>query len=158
VAKASFYDHFPSKEDLLFVYACKTSEREMNEVRTEVMALPTARERFFGAFMILPPWFQATEYRGCPFQLLMAETPPDAHHVMEVGRRHRETMRAFVRELAQALSAEDPGLRQLDADAIAEAYLILFEGAMAVAVAYREDWPVTRAIETLENYLERFRQ
>jgi AcrR family transcriptional regulator len=137
VAKASFYDHFPSKEDL---------------------ALPTARERFFGAFMILSPWFQATEFRGCPFQLLMAETPPDAQSVMEVGKRHREAMRAFVRELAQALSAEDPALRDLDCDAIADTYLIVFEGTMAVSVAYHDEWPIARALATLEVCLERFRR
>lgn len=158
VAKASFYDHFPSKEDLLYVYACKTSEREMNDVRAEVMALPTAKDRFYGAFHILSPWFRVSDFRGCPFQLLMAEAPHDAEKVREVARGHREIMRSFIRELAVALSAEDPGLRTLNADAIAETYLILFEGTMAVSVAYRDDWPVKRAIETLEIYLEQFRR
>lgn len=157
VAKASFYSHFPSKDDLLYVYACKTSEREINEVRNETLNLPTARERFFGPFLILPPWLEASDFRGCPFQLLVAEAPTDGHKVREVARRHRESMRAFIRELTVALSASESGLRDLDCDAIADTYLILFEGAIATSVAYHEVWPVARAVAALEQCLEQYR-
>ena len=158
VAKASFYDHFPSKEDLLYDYACQTSAREMEDIRTEVLGLGTARERFFGPLRVLSPWFETSDYRGCPFQNLMAEAPPEAKQVREVGRQHREKARAFFRELARDLAAAEPELAALDTDALADMYVVLFEGAIATAVTYRDPWPVGRAVQALELILLQYRR
>jgi AcrR family transcriptional regulator len=157
VAKASFYDHFPSKEDLLYVYACKTSDHEMNDVRAEVMALQDPRERFFGPLRILVPWFESSEYRGCPFQLLVAEAPADATKVREVSRAHREKARNFFRELIRDLLIAEPDLGRVNVDELADIYLVLFEGAIATAVTFRDPWPVSRAVAALEGLLQRYR-
>jgi AcrR family transcriptional regulator len=42
VAKASFYDHFPSKDDLLYAYVLDTSRRELADVRSQVDAKASA--------------------------------------------------------------------------------------------------------------------
>ena len=157
VAKASFYDHFPSKEDLLYVYACKTSDFEMSEVRSEIMAYKTARERFFGPLHILTPWFESSDYRGCPFQLLVGEAPPEATRVREVTRAHREKTRNLFQELIRDLLIEEPSRGPLDVDGLADMYVVLFEGAIATAVAYRDPWPVERAVQALEVLLDHYR-
>lgn len=157
VAKASFYDHYPSKLDLLDEYAAHTSARELSELRDEVTALPTARERFFGPLRLLEPWFVSTGYRGCPFQILAADAPPEATRVREIGHRHREGLRAYLAELTKDLAAGESDLAGLDVEAVADIYLVLFEGTLATATACREGWPAARAAEALAMCLDHYR-
>lgn len=155
VAKASFYVHFRSKDDLLLAYALETARREFEDLRNQVMALPIARERFFGPMRVLIPWFEGSNYRGCPFQNLMAEIPPGAERVRDVARQHRENLRGFFRYLLDELLEEDTGEKPIRRDELVDTYLILFDGAIAMAVAYRASWPVERAIAALEACLAR---
>jgi AcrR family transcriptional regulator len=154
VAKASFYDHFPSKADLLYAYAQEMARREFAELQEAVMALPSARERFFGSFLVLTPWFTASNYRGCPFQNVVAEAPAEDPRVREVAQEHRESLRGFFRARAQDLVNERPQLAGMDLDALTDTYLLLFEGAIATSVAYRSAWPVAAAVRALEGILE----
>ena len=149
VARASFYAHFPSKEDLLLAYATEMSRMEIGGLRSDVAALSTARERFFGPLEILPPWLVSSGFRGCPFQNVMAEVPPDAIKVWEVARQHRESIRAFIRELALDLKISDPAFGHLDPEKVATTYLMIFEGVISTCVAYRETWPIPLAKDTL---------
>ena len=150
VAKASFYDHFPAKDDLLLAYVRETSQREIADLRSEVSALPTVRDRFTGPLKILPPWLHSSAYRGCPFQNVASEVPTDNDAVRDAVLLHRKRTRSYFRELIDDLIASDPKLAALDADELADIYLVIFEGAIAAAVAYRDPWPITRAIATLE--------
>jgi AcrR family transcriptional regulator len=154
VAKASFYDHFPSKDDLLAAYVRETSRRELAELKEEVGRMPTARERFFGPLVILPPWFTSSGYRGCPLQNVVADVGHDHPVVQEVARSHREQMRAYFQELAEDLAREEPALARFDAGALADTYLLLFEGVLAVAPVYHDVWPVTHARLTLARLVD----
>ena len=154
VAKASFYAHFPSKNDLFYEYAREMASRDIAMVHQEVDALPTARERFFGPLRILVPWFSETGWRGCPFQNIMPEIPPEDQRARMVTRQHKVNFRSYFRKLAADLVQEEPDLKALDCDAIADAYLILFEGSLAAAVGYQDSWPVESAERVLETLLE----
>ena len=66
--------------------------------------------------------------------------------VQAVARRHRENLRGFFVELIENLKAEAPDSVQVDTDTLADVYLLLFEGAIAVAASYREAWPVETAV------------
>jgi AcrR family transcriptional regulator len=149
VARASFYDHFHSKEDLLVAYATEMARTEIAGIRADVLKLSTARERFFGPLAVLKPWLESSGYRGCPFQNVMAEAPPEAARVWEVARQHRESLRTFLQELALDLKDSGPAFAHLVPEAVAPTYLMLFEGAIALCVAYRQIWPVDHAESTL---------
>ena len=153
VAKASFYDHFPSKDDLLHAYLEALAGKEFEEMRGEVAKYATAREKFFAPLRSLVPWFEASDYRGCPFQNILAEARADDARVREIARQHRENTRGLLEELAKGLISEEPELGRLDPDELAATYQLLLEGAIATAVAYRAMWPVERACNALEQLL-----
>ncbi|HMP97529.1 MAG TPA: TetR/AcrR family transcriptional regulator [Kiritimatiellia bacterium] len=153
VAKASFYDHFPSKEDLLMEYAREMAQREADEMRRFAYSLPAGRERFFGVFKMLTPWFEQTGYRGCPFQNLMAESACELPAIKGIAALHRENIRALARELFMAWTEENPELALRDIEDMAATYVILVEGAIATAVAYQANWPVEQAMTVLSRYL-----
>lgn len=153
VARASFYDHFQSKEDLLVAYALELSRQELSEVRQAIETQPNARARFFCPFDLLREWLEATGYRGCPFQNMMAEVPPEATRVHEIVRQHHDSLRIGFQELALGLKNAEPGCAHIDPAAVATAYSLLFDGAISTAVAYRETWPVDRARQIVEDLL-----
>ncbi|HEX7009280.1 MAG TPA: hypothetical protein VF184_04825, partial [Phycisphaeraceae bacterium] len=66
-----------------------------------------------------------------------------------------ESIRQLIGELTDDLMKEDPSLAHLDRDGLVDTYLLLLEGAIATAVAYRDTWPVEKAIEALHAYLAR---
>jgi len=165
VAKASLYQHFPTKSDLLIAYAQHMAEQEIVDLRAAVAGFPTARDRFFAPLEVLLPWFKSTNYRGCPFQNVMAEMPspcqaerdPAAAREFEairaVARLHRENLRGLFRELFAGLCETEPRLAARDGAEVGDTYLLLFEGAVAASVAYEDPWPVERARGVLEQLI-----
>lgn len=155
VAKASFYDHFPSKDDLLAAYLAKLEREEIQSLRQAVDSAKGVRERFLAPARLLPHWLRETDFRGCPFQNIAAEAPRHDPRVREILRRHRQNVRELLRDLAADLSREQSRTEPLDTLRLVDTYLLLFEGALALAVAYRETWPVDHAIAELSERLPR---
>lgn len=151
VAKASFYTHFPSKDDLVVAYAEHLAEHEFEELREIASKGASARERLLAPLRSLLPWFQSSGYRGCPFQNLAAEVTPETPGIGRVVRVHRENLRALFRELIGGVVNEEK--LNADSDAMADTTLLMFEGAIAVSVAYRHAWPVEHAIGEIERML-----
>lgn len=149
VAKASFYDHFPSKSDLLLEYVTEMSRRELGEIRSEIWELPTAEERFYAPLKTLAPWLESTNFRGCPFTIAMVEVEPDDDKVQAVVREHRSQEREILSQVAKEYLCDELGFTDVDFVELGETYLVIFEGAVATAAAMRDLWPVRKAIETI---------
>jgi len=150
VAKASFYDHFPSKEHLLLAYARDRAQRELQALRDAVESRSDPYDRFFSALKVLVPWLKSTRFRGCPFQNLLAEVGDELPEIQDICRQHRENLLDLFREISRFLQQGKGRADAFDVEAVAQAYLILFEGAIAASVACRAVWPVDRAIEALK--------
>ncbi len=155
VAKASFYDHFPSKDELIHDYVFEMSKRDFADFCAEIDEYDTAEERFYGPLHILGPWFIETDYRGCPFQNVVSEIPLKDERILEMIKKHRARERDFFRQLGKEYIDERSELSDVDPDALADMYELLFDGAIANATAYRSMDPVESAIASLKNYLGR---
>jgi AcrR family transcriptional regulator len=101
VAKATFYNHFPSKDDLVLAYV----EEQDRLGREAVAALPKQRPREMIAAILgrISDAAVACDYRGCPFLSTAAEYPDPASPV----RQAIDARRAWYHAVLHQLLAED---------------------------------------------------
>src|SRR5579863_5167398 len=73
VAKASLYDSFGSKEELIRCYLQARSERRQARIRERMAQFQAPRDKILSVFDLLGEAIAQPDYRGCPFQRAGAE-------------------------------------------------------------------------------------
>src|SRR3954463_188802 len=67
VAKASLYDCFGSKEELIRSYLNARHESRQQRITEGLKRFTTPRARLLGVFDVQSETFRAQNFRGCPF-------------------------------------------------------------------------------------------
>jgi AcrR family transcriptional regulator len=100
VAKATFYNHFPSKDELVRAYI----EEQDRLGRAAIARLPERppREMVLAIFDGIGEMARQPVYRGCPFINAAAEYPDPANPVRQAIDEHRRWFRDLLRELIAA--------------------------------------------------------
>lgn len=119
VAKATFYHHFPSKDELVRAYIVEQGRIQRGIADQPEDAPP--REVIVTAFERMCRFGSAPGYRGCPFVNTAAEYPDPAHPVRRAIDEHRDWCRGLFRDLLIAGGHPAP-------DRTAEALLLLKDG------------------------------
>jgi AcrR family transcriptional regulator len=154
VAKATFYSHFPSKDDLGLAYLKQGKEVEIAHVDNTVRAAKGAVARFLAVIHSLEPWMVDTDFRGCGFINMAAEIPDPKHPFRKVGREVYDVIRQRVETLAEELIASDAKrYGHLDAKVLTSEYMVAFTGAVALAGIYHAIWPVEDALNTVRRLI-----
>ena len=123
VTRATFYRHFPGKEDLVVAYLHGV-DRAVRERAGEVPAdAEGAVTWLLGLTGALGDQLCGVGFRGCAFINAAAEYPDPASAVRSAVREHREWLEDAVRTAFAAAGHPDP------ADA-ARRWLVLRDGAM----------------------------
>jgi AcrR family transcriptional regulator len=126
VAKASFYRHFPAKDDLVQAFLEARHEHWMAWFATRVDALCATRPPSLAlAATVLEEWFVEPGFRGCAFINAMAEGGLPARSV-GVVQRHKAELLAYLRTLATRSEAPHPAQS-------AEEALLIIEGSIVRA-------------------------
>lgn len=123
VTKATFYRHFPAKEDLVLAYL-RGRDAEIRS-RAEGALRTSARPREALAALVagLADEVCATGFRGCPFINAAAEYPDPHHPVRRAVADHREWFRDALVSLMRAEGHPAP-------DRAAATLVLLRDGAM----------------------------
>ncbi|WP_218005809.1 TetR/AcrR family transcriptional regulator [Actinomadura hibisca] len=106
VAKATFYHHFPAKDDLVLAYVAEQS-RAQRGIAAGAEAVPP-REAILTAFERMCTFGADPAYRGCPFINAAAEFHDPAHPVRRAVAEHRDWCRRLFRDLLAADGHPDP--------------------------------------------------
>jgi AcrR family transcriptional regulator len=150
VAKATFYAHFPTKDDLCLAYLQERNSEEAKEILDFVSTRKTPLSRFYGVMDSIEPWAERTEYRGCQFINMVPEVPDRNSALREQGHLHYDWARELVRKLTKELIASDrKKYGKLNAGDITEAYMTHLAGAIALAGVYNELWPIESGIKAV---------
>jgi AcrR family transcriptional regulator len=125
VAKASLYDCFGSKEELIRAYLLGRANRRQARITERISGLPTPQEKILGVFDLLAETVKRSDYRGCAFQRASAEVGASSI-IKGTCDAPRAWLRSQFTELARQAQAADPELlgRQL---------VFLYDGAAFAA-------------------------
>jgi AcrR family transcriptional regulator len=106
VAKATFYNHFPAKDDLVRAYV----EAQCQMQRANAAQIPNGppREMLLAIFDRVGETGRDPGYRGCPFVNAAAEYPDPAHPVRQAVADHRRWFRDLMLGLLTADGHPDP--------------------------------------------------
>lgn len=103
VAKATFYSHFPSKDDLVRAYVEQQSElQRAAATRTIGTRTGDAVAGIVAYFEYLGEAGASPSYRGCPVVNVAVEYPDPDHAVRRAVTEHRRWFREWFRDLLTA--------------------------------------------------------
>lgn len=139
VAKATFYQHFPSKQALCAAWLEQLAALSEASQKALLNDPRTVKERLESRFEALQTWLEKGDFPGCPFCVTASMTPPDSGLRTPV-EAYRTNARNFWRKLA---SQHEPSKKK--AKHLGDAWFLLHTGAATEAQNVRSLWPVKKA-------------
>jgi AcrR family transcriptional regulator len=121
VAKASLYDCFGSKEELIRAYLQARQEARKARISARLASHAEPRERLLSVFDSMSDLSAQPNFRGCPFARAMAEARPGGG-VESACDEARGWMRELFIGLAKEAGASDP-------QGLAQQLMLLYDGA-----------------------------
>ncbi|MBB5868800.1 AcrR family transcriptional regulator [Allocatelliglobosispora scoriae] len=137
VAKASLYNAFGSKDELIRAYLARRHEARQARLARKLALYDTPREKLLGVFDALSDLVAETGFRGCAFLNASAEAQPGSA-VEEVSDSSRAWVRSLFRDLGREAGAADP-------DQLARQLVLLYDGATVGAKMDRDAGAATVA-------------
>jgi AcrR family transcriptional regulator len=134
VAKASFYYHFSSKEDLCVAYLEKRHQDWFNWLRVEVEKSEEPLARLLGLFTFLELWLANSDFRGCAFLNITAEFPSPDHRIRQLVVSHKDALQAYISQLINSLDISASGNNSAH---LVNTIYLLFEGTICQCQMYR---------------------
>lgn len=134
VAKASLYQHFRTKDDILKAYLMETSQAWFAGVN-EILSRPiSAKDQVLAMFDMIHDFSLAVDFRGCNFQNALIELNINETDTRQFIQGHKSRMAQVFADL----------LADADSD-VANEIALLFEGALITSQLYHSMEPVSTA-------------
>jgi AcrR family transcriptional regulator len=143
VTKASLYNTFGSKDELVRAYLENHFHRRQSRVAQILASHATPRERLLAIFAEVEGLLAGSAFRGCRFISAAAESRPgEAGEV--VAEQYRAWLWSLFTDLAEAVGASDP-------KQVGRQLFLLYDGA---AVAARMDQDRDAAAKAVRSAVE----
>ncbi len=156
VAKATFYAHFPTKDDLCLAYLRDRNSEEAAEILKFVESKRTALTRFFGVMDAMEPWAVKTQFRGCQFINMVPEVPEQDSELRKQGHLHYNWAQNLIKKLAtELIDSDSKRFGHLNEKDLSDAYMTHLAGSIALAGVYNELWPIQSGIKAVRRLVEK---
>ena len=95
VAKASFYQHFKSKEDLCVAFLNERHSFWFNQLEQFTANEKELKSKVLGSFDFLIFMNKKENFRGCSFLNILSEIPSDNIKILNVLQNHKHDLRVY---------------------------------------------------------------
>jgi AcrR family transcriptional regulator len=129
VTRATFYRHFPGKEDLVLSYLREIHKMERTTVETAIADNPDPVDALMAIAQSIAQGIQSPGFRGCAFLNAAAEYPATDQPVHQEIIAHRQW---FLDTLTTMMAQ----VHRDTADAAARHFVMLRDGAMAAGCLF----------------------
>ena len=154
VAKATFYNHFPTKDDLCLAYLRDRNTSEYEAINAFVHDHDSPIERFLAVMKSVQPWLEVNNLRGCAFLNMVAEVPDPRNILRREGLHHYESLRQLILTLTEDLINSDAqSYAGFEAQALADDYMLILGGAIAMTEIYHDIWPAIQGVKLVERLI-----
>jgi AcrR family transcriptional regulator len=135
VAKASLYQHFPSKEDLLAEYLTRESARTMESLTKEVARHDTLQDKITAIFDNLGRIIRKSEFQGCQFLNIVSEIPASDARIRGLIQKQKNDIRQLFKSVLKEEKKQD----------LADEFYLLFEAALIAGKVHQAEWTIRTA-------------
>ncbi|WP_262283840.1 TetR/AcrR family transcriptional regulator [Micromonospora sp. MA102] len=129
VTRATFYRHFPGKEDLVLAYLQAADQAIRDQVDTAFAAALPAPDALRAVAESIARDIRSPGFRGCAFLNAVAEYPDPDHPVHQAVLAHRQWFLDTVNTLLASI-------QESDAESAARHFVMLRDGAMAAGCLF----------------------
>jgi AcrR family transcriptional regulator len=129
VTRATFYRHFPGKEDLILAYLREVHEMDRHRAEAAIAGNPAAVDALMAIAGSITDGIRSPGFRGCAFLNAAAEYPGTDHPVNQEIIAHRQ----WFLDTLTTLMAQ---VHQETADPAARHFVMLRDGAMAAGCLF----------------------
>jgi AcrR family transcriptional regulator len=121
VAKATLYNNFSSKEELVEAYLASRHEGTTDKLTEAMASVDDPRQKILAVFDVQAELFLQPGFNGCAFESATTEEPPGGL-VDQCAAGFRAWIRTMFTELAREVGATDP-------DVLGRQLHVLYDGA-----------------------------
>lgn len=134
VAKASFYQHFKSKDDLCIAFLTARHDFWFSELRNYTQNAVSPKEFMATTFDFIVYMNEMEDFRGCSFLNILSELSKDQGTILAVIQSHKEDLREFFKN-------------RLGVELLATHMYLLFESALIESQLFRSNELVQKSKE-----------
>lgn len=126
IAKATLYNHFPSKNALIIAYLREKSDRFYEWLNARFTNKKKhSLEILFELCDLFEQWITTPEFRGLPFHIASVEFPEQSHPVNSYSVELSKELQQYLVKIAEMAGVKDPEM-------LGQQLMILFEGSALV--------------------------
>jgi AcrR family transcriptional regulator len=145
VSKPTFYAHFPSKDDLCLTYLDTRRDMAIRRMMGGLKEADSPYERFLAPIRTLKTVMSESDYRGCSHYNMLIEIADNDSKVAKEIRDFNDLFRQLLSKVSQDLLESDEQYASLNPSYVADAYYLIFCGAIMFSQEYHATWPLELA-------------
>ncbi len=154
VARATFYSHFKSKEDLGVEYLRESASGSLEEIKDMINSIDDPVKKYLSIIESLVQFMKHTDFRGCAFSNIASEIVDKNNPMRKEVKYHEDMFRSIIRDVVSNLKECDKKYGDINVEYIANLYYIIVEGALAASQNYNDLWPMDYATTAIKDLIK----